>query len=105
MQPNRRAADRSDRRVSDRRGGDNRLDRIQAAQDNLKCATVAHEYKLDVLLERLQKAMTVIYQLRIASDGAKIDSRRREKAVEDINHRLAVIEKRLQGVREQRRVS
>jgi len=97
MQPN--------RRVSDRRGGNNRLDKIQAAQAHVKDAMLAHEYKLDAMQACFKKVMTVIYQLRIASEGARSDSQRQERIIEEINHRLTAIELNLKAVREHRRVS
>lgn len=71
---------------------EDRLERIEAAQQKLLAAATKIESRIDILNGEFQRAATVIYRLNLAQESAKSSLQRREKTMADIRDQLSRIE-------------
>lgn len=76
---------------------EDRLDRIEAGQEKLLSIVVRHERRLEAMHQEFLRAVTILYRLKLASDGAKAAAQRRADAIDEIARRLGKIEEKIAG--------
>ncbi|MHA7872638.1 MAG: hypothetical protein ACX939_09840 [Hyphococcus sp.] len=71
---------------------------LNATLEKILSIAVRHERRLETLRQECARAATVIYRLKLASDGAKAAAAQREETLEDISRRLAAMERRIEAM-------
>lgn len=72
-----------------------RLDRIEAAQEDLLAAATKLESRLDILHQGFRRVATAVQRLGLAGERDKSAAQRRDELLDEIRRQLARIEEML----------
>lgn len=74
-----------------------RLDRIEAAQEDLLAAATKLESRLDIFHQEFRRVATAVQRLGLAGERDKTAAQRRDETLDEVRRQLARIEAVLSG--------